>query len=131
MNTLSNPTSLHKPLGKYHHTVKTPHNSEWLAISGQVGRDGEGKISSNVKDQCEQTFRNIIVCLDANEMGKEDLVKFTVYLTDARFVDDYRAARSAVIGDECQPASTLVIVSGLAMPNCFVEVEAWAAKLQH
>ncbi|MGI9507189.1 MAG: RidA family protein [Geminicoccaceae bacterium] len=129
MNTLSNPASLHEPLGKYHHTARVPHNSEWLAISGQVGRDGKGKISSNVKDQCEQALRNIIVCLDANEMGTEDLVNFTVYLTDARFVEDYRAARSAVIGDSILPTSTLVIVSGLATPDCFVEVEAWAAKL--
>ena len=130
MNILSNPASVHEPLGKYHHTVKIPHQSEWLAISGQVGRDVEGKQSSNVKEQCEQAFRNVLACLEANEMSKDDLVKFTVYLTDARFVEDYRAARSVVIGDEIQPASTLVIVSGLALPDCFVEVEAWAARSQ-
>jgi 2-iminobutanoate/2-iminopropanoate deaminase len=131
MNTLSNPDTVHKPLGKYHHTVKVPDNSEWLAIAGQVGMDGEGKIAGGIREQSEQAFRNIVACLESNGMGKEDLVKLTVYLTDARFIGDYRTARSAVLGDEIQPASTLVIVSGLATPDFLVEVEAWAAKSRH
>ena len=131
MNTLSNPNTVHKPLGKYHHTVMIPDNSEWLAIAGQVGMDSDGKTASNVREQSEQAFRNIVACLEANGMGKEDLVKLTVYLTDARFVADYRTARSAVLGDEIQPTSTLVIVSGLATPDFLVEVEAWAAKSRH
>ena len=108
-----------------------PNNSEWLAIAGQVGMDSDGKTASSVREQSEQAFRNIVACLEANGMGKEDLVKLTVYLTDARFVADYRTARSAVIGDEIQPTSTLVIVSGLATPDFLVEVEAWAAKSRH
>ena len=131
MNTLSNPNTVHKPLGKYHHTVMIPDNSEWLAIAGQVGMDSDGKTASSVREQSEQAFRNIVACLEANGMGKEDLVKLTVYLTDARFVADYRTARSAVIGDEIQPTSTLLIVSGLATPDFLVEVEAWAAKPRH
>ena len=131
MNTLSNPNTVHKPLGKYHHTVMVPDNSEWLAIAGQVGMDSDGKTASSVREQSEQAFRNIVACLEANGMGKEDLVKLTVYLTDARFVADYRTARSAVIGDEIQPTSTLLIVSGLATPDFLVEVEAWAAKPRH
>jgi enamine deaminase RidA (YjgF/YER057c/UK114 family) len=57
-----------------------------------------------------------------------DIVKFTVYLTGARFVGEYRAARSKVIGDDVLPASTLLIVAGLAAPEMLVEIEAWAAK---
>lgn len=128
MHTLSNPTSIHKPLGKYHHTVKVADCAEWLAIAGQVGMDGDGRIASGVREQSEQAFRNVVACLEANGMGKQDLVKLTVYLTDARFIGDYRAARTAIIGDEIQPASTLLIVSGLATPEFLVEVEAWAAK---
>lgn len=128
MNTYANPSTIHQPLGKYHHTVEVPGGSTWLAIAGQVGIDGEGKIASGGAAQSEQAFRNILACLEEHGMGKEDLVKLTSYLTDPRFVDAYRAARSAVLGDEIQPASTLVIVSGLASPELLVEVEAWAAK---
>jgi 2-iminobutanoate/2-iminopropanoate deaminase len=130
MNTLTNPSAVHKPAGPYHHTVLVPENARWLAISGQVGMDREGKIASGVRAQSEQVFRNIAACLEANGMRKEDLIKVTVYLTDARFLPEYRAARSAVFGDDIQPASTLVIVAGLASPDFLVEVEAWAAALQ-
>lgn len=130
MNKHTNPSTVHRPLGKYHHTVEVPDGSTWLAISGQVGIDREGKVASGAEAQSEQAFRNILACLEERGMGKEDLVKLTSYLTDPRFVDAYRAARSAVLGDEIQPASTLVIVSGLAGPELLVEVEAWAAKPQ-
>jgi 2-iminobutanoate/2-iminopropanoate deaminase len=103
-------------------------NARWLAISRQVGMDREGKIASGVRAQSEQVFRNTAACLEANGMRKEDLVKVTVYLTDASFLADYRAARSAVMGDDIQPASTLLIVAGFANPDFLVEVEAWAAK---
>jgi 2-iminobutanoate/2-iminopropanoate deaminase len=128
MNTLSNPNTVHKPAGPYHHTVLVSDDARWLVISGQVGMDREGNIASGARAQSEQAFRNIAACLEANGMRKEDLVKFTVYLTDARFMADYRAARSAVIGDDVQPASTLLIVAGLASPDFLVEIEAWAAK---
>jgi enamine deaminase RidA (YjgF/YER057c/UK114 family) len=130
MNTLSNPNTVHTPVGKYHHTVKVPDNAEWLVISGQVGMDRAGKVAGGVREQAEQAFRNIVACLEANDMVREDLVKLTIYLTDSRFIGDYRAARSAVIGDEIQPASTLLIISGLATPDLLVEIEAWAAKSQ-
>jgi enamine deaminase RidA (YjgF/YER057c/UK114 family) len=116
MNSLSNPNVVHKPIGPYHHTALVPENSRWLVIA------------SGAKAQSEQALRNIAACLEANGMRKEDLVKFTVYLTDARSIADYRAARSKVIGDGIQPASTLVIVAGLANPDLLVEIEAWAAK---
>ena len=129
MNRFINPDTVHEPLGKYSHTVKVPGNSEWLVISGQVGRDHEGNVPAGVREQSEQAFRNVLACLEANGMGKADVIKFTVYLTDARFVGDYRAARSNIIGDDVLPASTLVIVAGLAAPEFLVEIEAWAAKV--
>ena len=55
-------------------------------------------------------------------------VKFTVYITDSRFIGDYRAARKKIIGDNTLPTSTLVIIDGLASPDMLVEIEAWAAK---
>lgn len=128
MNRFANPETVHEPIGKYSHAVGIPCNSEWLVIAGQVGRDREGNVPAGVKAQSEQAFQNVLACLEANGMDKTDIVKFTVYLTDARFVGEYRAARSKVIGDDVLPASTLLIVAGLAAPEMLVEIEAWAAK---
>ena len=51
-----------------------------------------------------------------------------MFLTDSRYIDEYRAARRDVIGDEFKPTSTLLVIDALAAPGIVVEVEALAAK---
>ena len=128
MNQPLNPKTVRKPAGAYTHTIKVPKDAAWLVISGQVGVDAKGRLAEGVRKQTEQVLRNILACLRANGMSKGDLVKFTVYLTDSRYIDDYRAARRKMIGDDTLPTSTLVIVDGLASPDMLVEIEAWAAR---
>ena len=81
-----------------------------------------------IRKQAEQAFRNVIAALRANKMAKGDLVKLTVFLTDPRYIDAYRAARKRIIGEDTLPASTLLIVDGLASPDMLIEVEGMAAK---
>ncbi len=128
MNTPLNPDSVHAPLGKYSHTMKVPAGAVWLVVAGQVGVDPAGNLVEGFRGQSAQAFRNILACLDAQGMGREDLVKLVVYLTDPRGIEEYRAARQEVIGDDVLPPSTLLIIDGLAQPGMLVEIEAWAAK---
>ena len=128
MNQSSNPKSVHKPGGAYSHSVKVPANAEWLVISGQVGVNPKGKVEGGIRKQAEQAFRNVLACLKDGGMRKKDLVKFTVFLTDSRHIAEYRVARKKVIGDATLPASTLLIVAGLASPDMLIEVEAVAAR---
>ena len=95
-------------------------------VSGQVGISAKGKVASGIARQSEQAFRNVLACLKANGMTKKDLVKITALITDPRFVADYRDARSKVLGDDVLPASTLMVVAGLASPELLVEIEAEA-----
>lgn len=127
-NKFANPDGVRVPGGAYTHTVEVPANARWLVISGQVGITPDGKILEGAEAQTEQCYKNLLACLKAHGMGKEDIVKFTVYLTDSRFIPGYRAARERMIGNDCKPTSTLVIVDGLAAPEMLVEIEAWAAK---
>ena len=129
MNTKSNPTTMSPPLGNYSHTVNVPPGASWLVISGQVGVDKNGKVARGVERQTERAFRNILAALKASGMGKKDIVKFTIYLTDSRFVEAFRRGRDKVLGDMVGPASTLLVVNGLAAPDLLVEVEAVAAKV--
>ena len=62
-------------------------------------------------------------------MGRADLVKITVFVTDPRFVEEFRAARDKVLGAEPPVASTLLVVDGLAAPDILVEIEATAARV--
>ena len=129
MNKFLNPESVAAPIvPSYTHTVEVPPGARWLAISGQLGIDSKGKLLEGAGKQAVQAFRNVVACLEANAMDKQDLVKINIYLTDSRFIPDYRAAREEVLGDDTKPAATLVIVDGLASPDFLVEVEAWAAK---
>ena len=113
MNEHVNPTTVYEPLGVYTQTIRIPRDAEWLVIAGQVGMNRQGRLAAGIGKQSEQVFRNILACLRANKMGKSDLVKFTVYLTDSRYVPAYRAARKKVVGDDVLPTSTLVIVDGI------------------
>ena len=128
MNEFNNPKQVHPPLGAYSHTVTVPPNATWLVLSGQVGVDAKGKLRAGMRGQAVQVFRNILACLRANGMRKEDLVKLVVYVTESRLIEEYRAARAEMLGGDVLPASTLLVIDGLAQPDMLIEVEAWAAK---
>ncbi len=128
MTVISNPKTVHTPGGAYSHGAKVPAGAEWLVIAGQVGVDPKGRIADGIRKQAEQAFRNILAILKDNGMRKGHLVKITVYLTDPRHIEAYRAARKKVIGDATRPPSTLLVIDGLASPDMLIEIEAWAAK---
>jgi enamine deaminase RidA (YjgF/YER057c/UK114 family) len=128
MNKYGNPKSVHAPVGVYSHTVGVPAGATWVVVAGQVGMNAKGVLQKGIERQAEQAFRNVLACLREHGLRKQDLVKLTVFLTDARHITEYRAARARVLGDAVRPASTLLVVAGLASPDMLVEVEAWAAK---
>ncbi len=128
MITPTNPKTVHEPLGMYTHTMRVSPGSEWLVIAGQLGVDSKGRVAEGLRQQAEQALENILACLEANEMTKEDLVKLTIYSTVPECIEDMRAARRKVMGETVLPTVTLVIVAGLASPEFLVEIEAWAAE---
>lgn len=123
-----NPDGVAKPAGPYRHIVAVPASAEWIVIAGQVGVDPAGALPPDAQTQAENCFKNILACLAAEGLGREHIVKLQSFVTDSRFIADWRAARSATLGDDCLPASTLLVVEGLAAPQMLVEVEAWAIK---
>ena len=70
-------------------------------------------------------FENIRLCLSAAGASFADVVKVTTFLTD---IDDrarINPVRQDFFGD-ARPASTLVEVSALVLPEFLIEVEAVA-----
>jgi len=59
-------------------------------------------------------------------MTPANLVKITVFLTDPSLIGAYRSERDRFLGGATPPASTLLIVAGLADPRYMVEVEGEA-----
>ena len=127
MTKIYNPGGIAAPLGKYSHAIETPPHARWLSISGQVGVNPDGDIAEGFEAQCRVAYSNLKAILAEAGMGFEDVVKTTIFLTDQANVHAYRAIRDEFLGD-LRPASTLLIVAGLATPDYLVEVEMTAAK---
>jgi len=123
--TLSNPPGVHTP-GPYTHAALIAAGSQRLVLSGQVGIRPDGTVLEDPAAQMEQALANIGAILAAHGMSQANLVKMTVFLTDPALIPTWRTARGAWLGAH-KPASTLLIVAGLADPKFKVEVEAEAA----
>lgn len=98
-----------------------------IYVSGQVAFNAQGKLvgKGNMKTQTRQVFRNIKAVLRAAGAKMEHVVKINTYITDADKFMDMLEARGDIFGDN-PPASTAVVVAGLAFPGLLIEVEAIA-----
>ncbi len=98
-----------------------------LYISGQIGADGEGAVDPDFSAQARQAWKNLIAVLAGAGMSVKDIVKVTAFLTDRADYAAYAKVRAEFLGDH-KPASTLLVVSALALSEWKVEVEAIAAR---
>ena len=122
-----NPASVSAPFSRYSHAVIAPEGYRWLYISGQVGADRNRSIGLGFENQAELAFQNLIACIRESGFDLQDLVKVTVLLTRAEDIAAYRQIRDRMLGNVA-PASTLMIVAGLAVPELLIEVEGVAAR---
>jgi len=96
-------------------------------ISGQVGMTADGQVPDGVQAQAAQAVANLDAVLREAGLSTEDLVKVTIYLTDPADVEPFMGAVGGTLPDP-PPATTLLLVSGLASPELRVEIEAVAAR---
>ncbi len=96
-------------------------------VAGQVAVDAQGKLvgRGDFAMQAAQVWENLGKALASAGAGYQHLVKTTVFLTDGRFRDAYAEARTRYLG-EVVPASTLLVVAGLASPDYLIELEGIA-----
>lgn len=127
MATIYNPTTVAAPLGRYSHGVEVPAGARWLYISGQVGMQPDGTLAQGIETQAAQAWANLVAILAAADMSLADVVKVTSFLTHPDYAQAYRDARDRLEWSH-NPASTLLIVAGLASPAMLIEIEAVAAK---
>jgi enamine deaminase RidA (YjgF/YER057c/UK114 family) len=122
-----NPGDAPAPASRYSQGVLVPANARRLVISGQIGMTRDGKVLDGLEAQLRQTWQNILAVLREGGMSVTDLVKVTSFVTDPKAVALTRQVRDEVLQDH-QPASTFLVVAGLAMPSLLCEIEAEAVK---
>jgi len=109
------------------HGTEVPPNARILFCNGQVGARLDGTVPEDPPEQIEVIFERIRIVLAASSMTFEDVVKFTVYVTDMSILDDYFRIRGRIMGDHSPPA-TLLVVKRFPRSGVEVEIEAIAAK---
>ncbi len=120
------PETIHPPLGAYAHAIEVPESAKVTFIAGQVGIDKDGNVPADFAAQADLAWRNCMAVLAFNSLRMKDVVKITHFITDAANLPAYNDIRGKYLGEE-RPASTLLIVAGLARPDLLIEVEMVAA----
>lgn len=101
-----------------------------IYTAGQVAIDEQGALvgGADLAAQTTQAMRNVGLALAAAGAGFGDVVKITTYVVD--YKPEHRTivgqARAPFFAGGAPPASTLVGVAALALPEWLVEIEAVA-----
>ncbi len=114
-------TELAPAVSHYTHAVRF---GDLLFISGLVGLDANLEVvSDDVVEQTRKIFQDMTLILDRYKADFSNVLRVTVYLTDVNDRTKINSVREAFFG-EARPASTLIGVKALVMPELKVEIEA-------
>ena len=111
-----------EPVSHYCHATRV---GDRVWISGTVGMTADGAVPADAVDQFRVALDNLDSVLRAAGGAPGDVVKVSVFLTDISDRARIDPLRIAYFGDR-RPASTLVEVSALVLPELKVEIEAEA-----
>ena len=111
-----------EPVSHYCHAVRA---GDRIWISGTVGIGADGVTSKDAVKQFEVAMRNLDAVLQQAGGVVTDIVKVTIFLTNIEDRSGINPIREAYFGEH-RPASTLIEVSQLVLPELKVEIEAEA-----
>lgn len=95
-------------------------------VSGQTGQDPTtNRVPADGYEQAQNIFRKLTALVEAAGGTAADIVKLTVFVTDAAQIPHVGKARAEVFSDKF-PASTLVQVASLFDPALKIEIECVA-----
>jgi enamine deaminase RidA (YjgF/YER057c/UK114 family) len=122
MTRFVNPPGV-RPTAAYSHAIVRAGTPVFL--TGQVAWDEEGKIvgEGDIEAQVAQVWLNIERIVTSIGAGFDDIVKLTTYAVDLSFREAIGRERARHFAPGRFPASTFLVVSGLADRELLVEIE--------
>ena len=119
-----NPPEMRQPVGWFTQVVKAGNT---LYVAGQTANDKNGNVVgiNDIEAQTRQVYENIMTAVQAVGGSSARVVRTRTYLTDSRFIPEYRVIPREFF-PENPPANTMLIVQGLARPEYLIEVDAEA-----
>ncbi|HXP74486.1 MAG TPA: RidA family protein [Stellaceae bacterium] len=126
--TALNPPGVAKPIRGYYSNCVRVNAGPLLFIAGQVALDANGHVvgGGDVRAQTIQALENMRAILRANGADMSDVVSVTVYVTDIAFLDQITDIRMKYFPNN-GPASAIVQIARLAIPELLIEISAVAA----
>lgn len=114
--------ALNEPISHYTDAVRF---GNLLFVSGMAPLDASSRLigKGDVVVQARQVFENLKKVLAAAGANFGDILKVTIFLTDVRDRAKVNPVRQHYFG-EARPASTLIGVKELAIPDMKIEIEA-------
>lgn len=121
-----NPDTVHKPIG-YSHVAEVT-GGRLIYTAGQVAIDPAGNIvgEGDIAAQTRQVFANLKNNLATAGAQFANVIKLTYYILNPDHIGAIREIRNQYVNTDAPPASTLIVVAGLARPEWLIEVEAIA-----
>lgn len=120
-----NPPALNPTNGFTH--VVTATAGKTIYISGQVSVNEKAEVvgKGDMRAQVEHTFENLKAALTAAGATFNDVVKITYFVVGLKseHVPHIREVRRKYLNAEKPPASTLVGVEALVVPDWLIEIE--------
>lgn len=120
-----------QPSPFYSHVGQSFGPSNIITTAGQIGRRTDGSIPEDPVDQIRLAFDNLGRCLDAAGARIEDVTKLTYYIVNFDHNNPRHRQPYLDFVGEHRPATTLIPVPALALPEIIFEVEAIAAVPQY
>jgi enamine deaminase RidA (YjgF/YER057c/UK114 family) len=117
-----NPSGL-KRQAYYNHAVVR--RGQPVFLTGQVAWDSNGAVigKDDIHVQARCIWSNIGLALKALGVGPEAVVKLTTYALSRAAIPALHQAREAFFAGHALPASTFVVVAGLADPDLLAEID--------
>ena len=75
---------------RYAQAIEVTGATRWLFVSGQIPVSADGAVPESFEDQARLAWANVIAQLRAGGMTLDNLVKVTIFLSDRKYIADYR-----------------------------------------
>ena len=120
-----NPPALNPTNGFTHVVAAT--GGKTIYVSGQVSVKQKAEVvgKGDMRAQVEHVFANLKIALEAAGATFNDVVKITYFVVDLKpeHVPHIREVRKKYLSPENPPASSLIGVAALVVPEWLIEIE--------
>ncbi len=120
-----NPPALNPTNGFTHVVAAT--GGKTIYVSGQVSVNQKAEVvgKGDMRAQVEHVFANLKIALEAAGATFNDVVKITYFVVDLKpeHVPHIREVRKKYLSPENPPASSLIGVAALVVPEWLIEIE--------